>query len=182
MTQAPRGGLAALAAAVFGGYAPRSERVILAGTTFSLGDVELFRGREPPVGAGPLDTPEAIATFCRSGGLHAGVREELWAILCDGLKRPLAVYPASAGAETMTVLPIRQIAQAAILTKAKRVILVHNHPSGNLRPSIEDEQSGEAVAKLLALLGIYLDSYIVTRDAAKAASVWPDGAPSCKPV
>lgn len=44
----------------------------------------------------------------------------------------------SEGGITETCADVRLIIQAALLTNSVALILAHNHPSGNLKPSTED--------------------------------------------
>lgn len=52
----------------------------------------------------------------------------------------LAVYQVSTGGITGTVADLRLIFVAALKTNAVSVVLAHNHPSGNLKPSRADEE------------------------------------------
>lgn len=48
---------------------------------------------------------------------------------------------------------------------AKKAILVHNHPSGNTNPSLQDKQTTENLNKAFNLFNSYLlDSIILTED------------------
>ena len=61
----------------------------------------------------------------------------------------------------------REIAKKAIEHSAAAVILVHNHPSGEARPSRADEALTQSLKAALALVDVrVLDHFIVTRDAA----------------
>ena len=44
----------------------------------------------------------------------------------------------SEGGITDTTVDVRVILQAALLTNSVAIILAHNHPSGNLKPSRQD--------------------------------------------
>jgi len=63
-------------------------------------------------------------------------------------------------------MPIaREICKHALLSGAVAVILVHNHPSGNLAPSPEDKKFTEETKKACALLEIkVLDHLIISED------------------
>lgn len=55
-------------------------------------------------------------------------------------KRALGFFRASMGGITGTVADPRLILQFALMANACSLILCHNHPSGNLRPSNADEK------------------------------------------
>ena len=55
--------------------------------------------------------------------------------------------------------------QGALLTNATAMVLAHNHPSGNTRPSREDDKITNQVVKAGQLLNIQVvDHIIYTRE------------------
>lgn len=71
----------------------------------------------------------------------------------------------SQGGIASTVVDARLVAKFAIDSLAAGVIMVHNHPSGNVRPSGLDDRLTEQVRQGLALFGIkLLDHIIVSED------------------
>lgn len=64
-----------------------------------------------------------------------------------------------------TQVDVRLIAKYAIDCLASGVIFVHNHPSGNAKPSIEDKKISEHLKEALKLFDIrLLDSIIITEN------------------
>ena len=60
---------------------------------------------------------------------------------------------------------IRELLRHALLSQATSVILCHNHPSGNLNPSREDDNLTERARKACQTMGIkFLDHLIVSDD------------------
>jgi len=64
--------------------------------------------------------------------------EEFWAIFLNRGNKILKKYKVSQGGLSGTVTDVRLIVKEAILQLASGIILVHNHPSGNLKPSEQD--------------------------------------------
>lgn len=64
--------------------------------------------------------------------------EEFWVVLLSRGNKILKKYKLSQGGVSGTVIDVRLIIKEAILQLASGIILVHNHPSGNLKPSKED--------------------------------------------
>ena len=62
------------------------------------------------------------------------------------------------GGLTETVVDIRVILREALLKRATSLILCHNHPSGNLRPSTHDDRLTRQVQEAARLLNLTLDS------------------------
>jgi DNA repair protein RadC len=69
----------------------------------------------------------------------------------------------SKGGVSGTVTDIRLILKRAIELLASGIILVHNHPSGNLRPSPDDDRITTKAKEAAKLLDInVLDHLIIT--------------------
>ena len=66
--------------------------------------------------------------------------EEFKVLFLSRSNRVLHILPVSQGGITGTVADPRLILGAAIKVAACSMILVHNHPSGNLKPSKADEE------------------------------------------
>jgi DNA repair protein RadC len=64
--------------------------------------------------------------------------EEFKIILLNRANKVLGVVPISKGSSTGTVADPKMIFAAALKANACGIILAHNHPSGNLRPSEAD--------------------------------------------
>ena len=68
------------------------------------------------------------------------MQEEFKVLLLNRGNKVIGVYEASAGGITGTVADPRLILAAAIKSLAVCIILSHNHPSGNLKPSQADQE------------------------------------------
>lgn len=68
------------------------------------------------------------------------------------------------GGLTSTVADIRIILKNALLNSASRLIVAHNHPSGNLKPSREDISMTEKLKEAAALMDIKLLDHLVIGD------------------
>ena len=75
----------------------------------------------------------------------------------------VAYNTVSEGGISETPVDVRTIMQGALLTNATQIIFAHNHPSGNLKPSIQDDQLTERLRKACEIMRINLvDHLIVT--------------------
>lgn len=68
------------------------------------------------------------------------MQEEFKVMLLNTGNRVIGIYEMSSGGLTGTVADPRLILAAAIKSLAVAIILSHNHPSGNLKPSRADEE------------------------------------------
>ena len=92
-------------------------------------------------------------------------KEEFWAIYLNQSNRVIRKERLSAGGLTGTYVDIRLIMKAALLCNATGMIIAHNHPSGNEKPSGEDNRITEQVKKAADTLNIrLLDHVIITSD------------------
>ena len=67
----------------------------------------------------------------------------------------------SEGGITETCADIRLIIQAALLTNSVALILVHNHPSGNMKPSEADKKITSKLKSACELLEISLLDHLI---------------------
>ena len=67
----------------------------------------------------------------------------------------------SKGDATGTVVNFKQITRRALELKAQGVILSHNHPSGNLRPSDADVKITNKIKDALNLFDIVLFDHVI---------------------
>ena len=91
---------------------------------------------------------------------------ESFFILClNRNNQTIAYAKISQGGVSGTVVDIKLIAKYAIDCLASGVILAHNHPSGNLKPSPEDIKITERAREALKILDIQvLEHVILTSD------------------
>ena len=68
------------------------------------------------------------------------------------------------GGLTETVVDVRIILREALLKRATSLILCHNHPSGNLRPSTHDDRLTRQVQEAAKLLNLSLADHVIFTD------------------
>ena len=89
--------------------------------------------------------------------------EEFWVLYLSRSNRVIYEECMSKGGVSGTVTDIRLILKRAIELLASGIILVHNHPSGNLRPSPDDDRITTKAKEAAKLLDInVLDHLIIT--------------------
>ena len=74
---------------------------------------------------------------------------------------PINCNIASMGAINQAIVEPREIFKSAILSNAAAMIMVHNHPSGNLEPSKEDTMITDRILTLSAYMGIPLKDHVI---------------------
>ncbi|MCR5312038.1 MAG: DNA repair protein RadC [Bacteroidaceae bacterium] len=90
--------------------------------------------------------------------------EECWALLLNNDARLIKCVHLSQGGITETAVDPRIIMRHAILANATCFILVHNHPSGNLRPSTADKDLTKKVKLVGQTMNIRLIDHVIVAD------------------
>jgi DNA repair protein RadC len=90
--------------------------------------------------------------------------EKFVVIFINKGSRVLATETFGSGGITGTVVDVRMIAKRALELGATGVIVSHNHPSGNLRPSNEDKLLTKKIKLGLSTLDIALIDHIIVSD------------------
>lgn len=91
--------------------------------------------------------------------------EEMWVAYLNHAHRPIGYLRLSKGDVSSTIVNLKELLQGALMSNASRVILMHNHPSGNTTPSEQDKELTYKVSKGLDLFDIkLLDHIILTKD------------------
>jgi len=89
--------------------------------------------------------------------------EEFNILMLSRSNRVLGFYNVSKGGQTGTVVDARVVFSAALKMKASYLILAHNHPSGNINPSLQDLELTKRLVEGGKILQIkVLDHLIVT--------------------
>lgn len=87
--------------------------------------------------------------------------EELWIATLNRANKVTSKVKISQGGISQTAVDIRLILKACLDTFASGLILCHNHPSGNLRPSREDDRLTDRVKEAAKLMDITLLDHII---------------------
>lgn len=91
--------------------------------------------------------------------------EQFKILLLNRANRLLGIYEVSTGGITGTVVDVKLVLSAALLSCANGIILAHNHPSGNLQASAADKVVTRKMKEAAKLLDIeILDHIILTKE------------------
>lgn len=116
-----------------------------------------------PVGHRSVTSPsmvfETVLPFLK-GLTH----EECWVLFLNTSNRLIGRCRISSGAGDQTTMDIKQTVRLALDKKASAIILVHNHPSGNPRPSKADLKFTEELHNAAALFDISLLDHVIVSD------------------
>lgn len=138
---------------LFSGLSPAKRQLAIAA-------VEIYKQFKLRPQTAAIRCANDIRDFCRPM-LEDVTVEECWLLLLSQSLKVKRVQRVSVGGLASTVVDVRVIAKEAILANASAVALVHNHPSGNTRPSREDDLLTDQVKKGLLCLNIRLVDHVI---------------------
>lgn len=93
------------------------------------------------------------------------LQEEFKCVLLNRANHVLGILNHSCGGTTGVFVDVKLLFAAAIKANASAMVIVHNHPSGNLKPSTADKKLTNKVAEVGRVLEItLLDHLIVTKE------------------
>jgi DNA repair protein RadC len=112
-----------------------------------------------------ITCPADMYRLLRENGVFAPEaiehREFFKVLLLNRANRLLGISHLSEGGIHEAVVDIRHIMQAAILSNASQIALCHNHPSGNLKPSAQDDRVTKRVKEACDIFDISLTDHLV---------------------
>jgi DNA repair protein RadC len=92
--------------------------------------------------------------------------EQCYVLLLNNMNRVIDHVLIATGGLTATVVDIRLVMREALLKRATAIALCHNHPSGNLRPSSDDDRLTANVSGACKVMNIRMLDHIILTDTA----------------
>jgi len=140
------------------GIGPAKATTILA--AIELGK-RVFQAR--PLDRTPIDSPAAAAAAL-SQDLMWQTQERFAVLLMDVKNRLVGTQVITIGTATETLAPPREIFREVIRRGATRLVVAHNHPSGNVEPSPQDIDLTRQLLAGAQFLGIPLLDHLILGD------------------
>lgn len=89
--------------------------------------------------------------------------EEIWAVYLDNSNKILSKRMITSGTARCSVLDIKNIIKIALMIGAEGLAMAHNHPSGVLRPSVQDREITKKLRDACRAMDLrFVDHIIVT--------------------
>ena len=130
------------------------------------------------------DTPQGVAEYYRvhiqSAQDFRPEQEGVWVLLLNTRFRVIGHTLVALGVLDQTIMHPREVFRAAIVGAAHSIVLVHNHPSGNVSPSEADIRETKRIGEAGKILKInVLDHLIMASDSPWKSSerIPADGSP-----
>ena len=126
--------------------------------------IELGRRYQRPTLAGAsMCASQEVAEYFQPR-LRGAKKEEFRCVLLDTKNRIIREETVSTGSLTASLVHPRETFKAAVRESAAAVIFVHNHPSGDTKPSQEDILLTKRLVQAGDLLGIRVLDHVIVGD------------------
>ncbi len=109
----------------------------------------------------PAMTNSEVAFKYMHRHLYNLPHEEFWVLLLRNNLKPLREFKAGQGGLSMTAVDVKVIRREALLSNASALMLFHNHPSGTLKPSLEDLNLTKRIIEGAKLFDIRVLDHII---------------------
>lgn len=109
----------------------------------------------------PEDANNVARDFMR---LHEESEEYLYMICMNTKNKIIGVFEVSHGNVNSSIVGVREIFQKALLANAVSIIVMHNHPSGDPKPSREDIEVTKRLVEAGKIIGVNVLDHIIVGD------------------
>jgi DNA repair protein RadC len=103
-----------------------------------------------------FDAYELVAPFIKNKD-----REHLLVVGLNTKNEPTVINIARIGTVNQSIATPRDILKPVLLSNGNRMIVAHNHPSGNVEPSEEDKQLTKRLQEVGKIIGIELIDHLI---------------------
>ena len=116
--------------------------------------------------AGSIYSSKEITNDVRAAEVMSDVlaqmdREYVCVVNLDTKNRPINFNIVSIGDINTAIVPIQNIFKSTILSNSARIMLMHNHPSGDLTPSMQDMNLTKRVYQIGNLMNLPLVDHVI---------------------
>ncbi len=98
------------------------------------------------------------------GSLEDLPQEEFWIVMLNAAGRVIDKQRISQGGIAATLVDMRLLFKPVILQQATSIMLFHNHPSGNNRPSRADDELTQKIKSAASMFDIRVLDHIILAD------------------
>ena len=117
-----------------------------------------------------IESPEGAADLMRDF-LEDLDREQVMLLCLNTKGEPTHISTVSTGSLTSSIVHPREVFKTAILANASRIMMFHNHPSGDPEPSEQDLEITRRLKEAGDLIGIELLDHIIIGDQGRFTSL-----------
>jgi len=108
-----------------------------------------------------ISKPETVAQYLKLMGLHEDEQENFVVLFLDTRNKVKGFDKVTRGLVDRSHVHPREVFRAAIIAGASKVILCHNHPSGDCSPSKQDLTSTKNLCEAGEIIGIKVLDHVI---------------------
>lgn len=130
-------------------------------TPYKLDQVAIRMVKERPlISDEPVNSPEKVVKLVHE--LLKDYDREVFAVINFQTNlQPINMNIVSVGALNASMIHPREMLKSIVLSNAAAVMMVHNHPSGQVQPSAEDISVTAKMSQLMKLMEVSLLDHII---------------------
>ena len=110
-----------------------------------------------------LSCPQDVADFLMPR-LRYAAKEQFVVILLNSKNKVIGTEVVSEGSLSSSIVHPREVYAPAMLHHAAAIMVAHNHPSGDPKPSFEDEEITRMLSRSGKVLGIPMIDHVIIGD------------------
>ena len=110
-----------------------------------------------------LSCPQDVADFLMPR-LRYAAKEQFVVILLNSKNKVIGTEVVSEGSLSSSIVHPREVFAPAMLHHAAAIMVAHNHPSGDPKPSLEDEEITRMLSRSGKVLGIPMIDHVIIGD------------------
>ena len=115
------------------------------------------------IGGADWESPRDIARMVSSMYRLPSMPEEHVIVMClDTRGKPIGTFEVAHGARSSAPVTASAILRRVLVFGADYFILIHNHPSGSVTPSKDDEETCRKIREAAKSVDLYMVDFIIT--------------------
>ena len=103
----------------------------------------------------PVDIFNILKKYAKSQ------KEQFLVLTLNGAHIVIGIHIVTIGLANKTIVHPREVFYHAVKDNACALVFAHNHPSGNLEPSVEDKEITERLVDAAGIMGFHIVDHII---------------------
>lgn len=124
-----------------------------------------YKNKQHPSERTKLKTPSQAFYYVKNlFGMDIETKEMFFAVMLNSAAEVIATYQVGTGGINACYVDTRLIFKVALNVLATQILICHNHPSGNVKPSKSDRDITKKILASSKLLDLNLFDHIIISD------------------
>jgi DNA repair protein RadC len=119
----------------------------------------------------PICKPSEMMAYMNNAFDWRRDQEQLWVVILNAANLPIGRHLVSLGAVDCAPVTAREVFRTACIQLARGIVLFHNHPSGSMKPSVEDVNVTKKLLEAGKILDIPVLDHLIYSGAGRTSSI-----------